>query len=62
MKLLGIYNRTNKDSSPITVISDDDLVWNILEPLANIQIFQIIKSLADQNRTFFWTFLVDWNS
>jgi hypothetical protein len=53
MKLLGIYNRTNKDSSPITVISDDDLVWNILEPLANIQIFQIIKSLADQNRTFF---------
>jgi len=34
------------------VVSDDDLVRNILEPVANVQRIQILKSLTGQTRTF----------
>jgi len=52
MKSLGIYNRTDKETPICTAISDEDLVRNILEPVANVQRFQILKSLAGQTRTF----------
>jgi DNA-binding transcriptional ArsR family regulator/predicted site-specific integrase-resolvase len=52
MKSLGIYNRTNKETPVNSVLSEEDLVRNILEPVANIQRFQILKSLAGQTRTF----------
>jgi DNA-binding transcriptional ArsR family regulator len=52
MKSLGIYDRTNKET-PINVeLSEEDLVRNILEPVANVQRVQILKSLAGQTRTF----------
>lgn len=52
MKSLGIYNRTDKETPIVTDISEEDLVRNILEPVANVQRFQILKSLAGQTRTF----------
>jgi hypothetical protein len=52
LKSLGIYDRTDKDTPIDTTISEDDLVRNVLEPVANVQRFQILKSLAGQPHTF----------
>jgi DNA-binding transcriptional ArsR family regulator len=52
IKSLGIYERSNNENPICAVISDDELVRNILEPVANVQRFQILKSLTGQTRTF----------
>ena len=52
MKSLGIYDRTNKEMPINAEISEEDLVRNILEPVANIQWFQILQSLTGQTHTF----------
>ncbi|EHQ36490.1 transcriptional regulator, ArsR family [Methanoplanus limicola DSM 2279] len=51
MESLGIYNRV-KDEDKTLEIDDAKVVRDILEPLANIQRFQILKSLTTQRRTF----------
>ena len=51
MASLGIYNRTGGEDD-ITEIDDEKTVREILEPVANIQRFQILKSLITQTRTF----------
>lgn len=51
MESLGIYNRTEGEDG-IPEIDDEKTVREILEPVANIQRFQILKSLTTQTRTF----------
>lgn len=51
MESLGIYNK-NKDKADMPEIDDVSVVRDILEPIANIQRFQILRSLAPQTRTF----------
>jgi predicted transcriptional regulator len=52
MQSLGIYTKSGNTREIIAEISDDTVVKDLLEPVANIQRFQIIKSLATQTRTF----------
>ncbi|WP_048151212.1 winged helix-turn-helix domain-containing protein [Methanolacinia paynteri] len=51
MESLGIYNRAESEDG-IPEIDDEKAVREILEPVANIQRFQILKSLITQTRTF----------
>jgi hypothetical protein len=52
MQSLGIYQKIADRSEGIPEIADDSLVKDTLEPVANIQRFQILKSLTVQTRTF----------
>ena len=52
MQSLGIYSKTGENKEIIAEISDDTLVKDLLEPVANIQRFQILKALTVQTRTF----------
>jgi len=51
MESLGIYNKIEGEDT-IQEIEGEMVVRNILEPLANIQRFQILRSLITQTRTF----------
>jgi hypothetical protein len=51
MQSLGIYAKT-PEAGKTGLEIPDDAVKDLLEPVANIQRFQILKSLAVQTRTF----------
>jgi predicted transcriptional regulator len=52
MQSLGIYKKSEENKEIIAEISDENLVKDLLEPVANIQRFQILKALTVQTRTF----------
>jgi predicted transcriptional regulator len=51
MQSLGIYQKAG-DITGEPAAADDSVVKDVLEPVANIQRFQILKSLMVQTRTF----------
>jgi DNA-binding transcriptional ArsR family regulator len=52
MQSLGIYQNTGGITGEQPDTADDSVVKEILEPVANAQRFQILKSLMVQTRTF----------
>ena len=52
MQSLGIYAKTREGGEASLEIPDEMVVKDLLEPVANIQRFQILKALAIQTRTF----------
>ena len=52
MQSLGIYEDSSRDQESITDIPEETAVKELLEPIANVLRFQILKSLAAQTRTF----------
>lgn len=52
MQSLGIYTKSGENKEIVAEISDDAVVKDLLEPVANIQRFQILKALLVQTRTF----------
>jgi predicted transcriptional regulator len=52
MQSLGIYKKNSDKNDTTLEIVDESVVKNLLEPVANIQRFQILKSLTTQTRTF----------
>ena len=52
MQSLGIYKKTGAIVERPAESADDSVVKDVLEPVANIQRFQILKSLMVQTRTF----------
>ena len=52
MQSLGIYTKSGDNKEIVAEISDDTVVKELLEPVANIQRFQILKALLIQTRTF----------
>jgi predicted transcriptional regulator len=52
MQSLGIYAKTREAGETGREIPDETVVKNLLEPVANIQRFQILKALTVQTRTF----------
>lgn len=52
MQSLGIYQKTADTIGSSSGPADDSVVRDVLEPVANIQRFQILKSLMVQTRTF----------
>jgi DNA-binding transcriptional ArsR family regulator len=52
MQSLGIYAKAREAGDAALEIPDEAVVKDLLEPIANIQRFQILKSLAIQTRTF----------
>ncbi len=52
MRSLGIYRSSQQAFSSIADLSDEILVRDILEPLANRHRFRIVQSLAAETQTF----------
>lgn len=52
MQSLGIYTKSGNTQEMIAEIPDETVVKDLLDPVANIQRFQILKALATQTRTF----------
>ncbi len=52
MQSLGIYAENSSTDDIITDIPEETAVKELLEPVANVLRFQILKSLAAQTRTF----------
>jgi Predicted transcriptional regulator len=52
MRSLGIYRSNKETSSSVADLSDEILVRDILEPLANRHRFRIVQSLAAETQTF----------
>jgi len=52
MQSLGIYAKTREAGETGLEIPEETVVKDLLEPVANIQRFQILRSLAIQTRTF----------
>jgi predicted transcriptional regulator len=52
MQTLGIYKKSPGTEDTIAEIPDESVVKELLEPVANIQRFQILKALTVQTRTF----------
>jgi len=52
LQSLGIYAKSGSNQEIITDIPEETAVKDLLEPVANILRFQILKSLAAQTRTF----------
>lgn len=52
MRSLGIYEREADRAGDLAELDDTRVVGEILEPVANLQRFQILKALAVQTRTF----------
>jgi predicted transcriptional regulator len=52
MQSLGIYQTTEQGKESVGDLPDDTIVKDLLEPVANIQRFQILKSFTAQTRTF----------
>ena len=49
---LQIYSNTEKKKQEISTIREEIMVKSVLEPLANKQRLQILKSMASETRTF----------
>jgi DNA-binding transcriptional ArsR family regulator len=52
MQSLGIYRKVGDMAGEPATLAGDSVVKEILEPISNIQRFQILKSLMVQTRTF----------
>jgi len=52
MASLGIYRKPGENSADAPGTADESVVKEILEPVANVQRFQILKALSSQTRTF----------
>ena len=52
MQSLGIYQKSGSNADKSSEPADDSVVKDVLEPVANLQRFQILKSLMIQTRTF----------
>jgi predicted transcriptional regulator len=52
MQSLGIYAKAREAGESPAELPDETVVKDLLEPVANIQRFQILKSLTIQTRTF----------
>ena len=52
MQSLGVYQKAADNAGSPSEPADDSVVRDVLEPVANIQRFQILKSLMVQTRTF----------
>ncbi|HVP93765.1 MAG TPA: winged helix-turn-helix domain-containing protein [Methanoregulaceae archaeon] len=52
MQSLGIYKKIDENNERSLDIADESVVKDLLEPVANIQRFQILKSLTTQTRSF----------
>ncbi len=52
MQSLGIYAKTREAGESPAEMPDEIVVKDLLEPVANIQRFEILKSLTVQTRTF----------
>jgi DNA-binding transcriptional ArsR family regulator len=52
MQSLGIYRKAGDTADSPQEPADDTVVRDVLEPVANLQRFQILKSLMVQTRTF----------
>jgi DNA-binding transcriptional ArsR family regulator len=52
MQSLGIYQKPGENIPDQPGTTDESVVKNILEPVANVQRFQILKALSAQTRTF----------
>jgi len=52
MQSLGIYVKARQAGDATPEIPDETVVKDLLEPVANIQRFQILKALTTQTRTF----------
>jgi predicted transcriptional regulator len=52
MQSLGIYQKTADPAGEAGEIAGESVVKDLLEPVANIQRFEILKSLSVQTRTF----------
>jgi predicted transcriptional regulator len=52
MQSLGIYQKKGEPAGALPEIADESAVKDFLEPVANVQRFQILKALAIQTRTF----------
>ena len=52
MKTLGIYQKSPDTADVVAEIPDEAVVKDLLEPVASIQRFQIMKALATGTRTF----------
>ena len=52
MQSLGIYQSSSQGKLSVGDIPDETVVKDLLEPVANIQRFQILKALTAQTRTF----------
>jgi DNA-binding transcriptional ArsR family regulator len=52
MRTLGIYRKNRGTVDTVAEIPDESVVKDLLEPVASIQRFQIVKALATGTRTF----------
>jgi hypothetical protein len=52
MQSLGIYEKAHKEGKAELEIPNETIVKDLLEPIANVQRFQILKVLMIQTRTF----------
>lgn len=52
MQSLGIYDKPRESGEAGLEIPEEAVVRDLLEPVANVQRFQILRSLAVQTRTF----------
>jgi predicted transcriptional regulator len=52
MQSLGIYQKARDPAGDIPEIADESVVKDLLEPVANVQRFAILKALFVQTRTF----------
>jgi predicted transcriptional regulator len=52
MQSLGIYQKNAEEQGGGAELADESVVKDLLEPVASVQRFQIMKALAVQTRTF----------
>jgi len=52
MQSLGIYQNAGESSENLPALADESVVKDLLEPVANIQRFMILRALSVQTRTF----------
>ncbi|MEN6442187.1 MAG: winged helix-turn-helix domain-containing protein [Methanoregula sp.] len=52
MQTLGIYQKAGDDAEGVLKFADESVVKDLIEPVSNVQRFQILKSLTVQTRTF----------
>jgi DNA-binding transcriptional ArsR family regulator len=52
MQSLGIYQKAKESAGTQPAIADESVVKDLLEPVANVQRFEILRALAIQTRTF----------
>jgi hypothetical protein len=52
MQSLGIYQKNSGEAGDMPELAEESVVRDLLEPVANVQRFQIVKALAVRTRTF----------